>query len=271
MQSFETLLLAESEGVATIMLNRPAARNALSRQMARELRVALERLQADPAVRALVLHGAGGAFCAGGDLRASASAGPRSAEDVEAAFEPFRSLTLALHAFDRPVIAAAEGVAYGAGFSLLLLCDIVLLADSARLCMVFQRIGAVPDCGAMYTLPRIVGLQRAKELMLSAREVGAEEALRLGLCLEVLEPAALLPRALAMARAFCSASPCAVRLTKRGLAAAGADLHDILSYEATAQAVTFTGAYLADAAQRHLNKAPRLFHWPAYSDDTPGT
>lgn len=262
MQRFETLLLAHADGVATVTLNRPAARNALSREMALELRRALDQLQADPAVRVLVLHGAGGAFCAGGDLRATGSADPRDAQAVEAAFEPFRALTLALHAFDRPLIAAAEGVAYGAGFSLLLLCDIVLLADTARLCMAFQRIGVVPDCGAMYTLPRIVGLQRAKELMLSAREVRAEEALRLGLCLEVLAPAALMPRAGAMARAFCDASPGALRLTKRGLAATGADLNDILSYEATAQAVTFTSTYLADAAQRHLHKVPRLFDWP---------
>ena len=108
------------------------------------------------------------------------------------------------------MIAAVDGAAYGAGFSLALAADFVLVTPRARFCMSFMRIGLVPDCGAFYTLPRIVGAQRARELILSAREVGAQEALSLGIAMEQHESAALMPRALALAASFAGASPLAV-------------------------------------------------------------
>ncbi|MET0543807.1 MAG: enoyl-CoA hydratase/isomerase family protein [Variovorax sp.] len=263
MSAFETILLDRCEGVATITLNRPAARNALSARMATELCDALAIVRSDPDTQAVVLHGAGEAFCAGGDVRATHAAGERSSEDIHAVFECFRRLTIALHDMDRPLIAAADGVAFGAGFSLLLLADIVLLSTRARLCMAFQRIGLVPDCGAMFTLPRSVGLQRAKELMFSAREVLADEALGLGLALEVLPPEALLPRAAQLAKAFCGASPSALRMCKRGLdASLQSDLDTMLTMEGAFQNIALGSDYTREAARRFAAREPRRFEWP---------
>src|SRR5262249_38372575 len=129
----------------------------------------------------------------------------------------YRRLTLALHDFPRPVIAAVDGVAFGAGMSLALLADLVLLSDRARLCMVFQRVGLIPDCGALYTLPRLVGLQQAKALMLSAREIGAGEAVAMGLALEVVPAQQLHVRARQLAQAIAEGSPTALSITKQAL------------------------------------------------------
>lgn len=263
MNEFETILFRRDLGVATITLNRPTARNALSVRMANELCDALAAIRSDATVRAVVLHGAGNAFCAGGDVRATHQAGQRTSEDVHAVFECFRRLTMALHDMDRPVIAAADGVAYGAGFSLLLLSDIVLLSTRARLCMAFQRIGLVPDCGAMFTLPRAIGLQRAKDLMFSAREVQADEALQLGLAMEILPPEGLLPRAAQLANAFCGASPAAVRTCKRGLdASLQSDMETVLTMEAAFQSISLASEYTKEAASRFMAKQPLRFEWP---------
>ncbi len=263
MTDFETLTYSVDDCVAVITLNRPKALNALSAKMAEELLQAIARIRADDAVRAVVLHGAGGAFCAGGDVRNSNSAGPRTAVQGHAGMGRYRDLTLALHALDRPLIAAADGVAFGAGFSLLLLADIVLLSDRARLCMAFQRIGLIPDCGALFTLPRSVGLQRAKELMFSAREISSAEALGMGLALEVLAPEALLPRAMQIAQSFRGNSPVAFAMAKQALnASMQSDLDTMLALEVSGQAVAISSDYLAEAARRFAAKEPAQFRWP---------
>ena len=264
MREFETLLVDVQDGVATITLNRPKALNALNARMADELVEAIALIRADAQVRAVVLTGAGKGFCAGGDVRSTDAAGPRSAEQAHAGMDRYRRLTLALHELDRPLIAAADGVAFGAGFSLLLLADIVVLGQGARLCMAFQRLGLLPDCGALFTLPRAVGLQRAKELMFSAREIGAEEARAMGLALEVLPAADLLPRAQAMAKAFVGASPTAVPLMKSALnASMQSDLPTMLALEAAGQGIALSGEYLVEAARRFAGREPAQFGWPA--------
>jgi 2-(1,2-epoxy-1,2-dihydrophenyl)acetyl-CoA isomerase len=260
---FETLLFEVHEGVATVTLNRPRALNALNARMADELVQAVEAVRANAQVRVLLLTGAGGTFCAGGDVRDTSAAGPRTAAQGTAGMDRYRRLTMALHELDRPVIAVADGVAFGAGFSLLLLADIVLLGEGVRLCMAFQRIGLLPDCGALFTLPRAVGMQRAKELMFSGREIGAKEAQGMGLALEVLPAAELQPRAQAMARALCTASPVAVPLLKRALnASLQSDLPAMLALEATGQGVALSSDYLTEAARRFAAREPAQFGWP---------
>lgn len=264
MSGSETILFSVDEGVASIVLNRPNALNALNARMADELVEALTAVQENPDARVVLLEGAGGAFCSGGDVRDTSAAGPRTATHARAGMERYRRLTLALHDLDKPVIAAADGVAFGAGFSLLLLADMVLLSERARLCMAFQRIGLLPDCGALYTLPRAVGVQRAKELILSGREVQAGEALSLGLAMEVVPPMKLPSRARQLARALCGASPSAVPLTKRALnASMQSDLSTMLALEASGQGVALSSDYLAEAARRFASKQPPLFSWQA--------
>jgi 2-(1,2-epoxy-1,2-dihydrophenyl)acetyl-CoA isomerase len=248
--------------VATLTLNRPVQRNAMDETMKRELTEALRGVQADRSVRALVIAGAGGVFCAGGDIRAMQGAVLDSAGWRER-MSQVHDFIGPLIQLDRPVIAAVDGAAYGAGFSLALAADFVLASPQARFCMSFMRVGLVPDCGAFYTLPRVVGAQRAKELMLSAREVGVDEALRLGIVMEVHSADALLARAQAMAASFVHASPAAVSMIKRAVAASAYnDLNALLEIEANAQAVAFGTPQHREAIARFLDKQAARFQWP---------
>jgi 2-(1,2-epoxy-1,2-dihydrophenyl)acetyl-CoA isomerase len=163
---------------------------------------------------------------------------------------------------DRPVVAAVDGPAFGAGFSLALAADFIVASPQARFCLSFMRVGLVPDFGAFYTLPRIVGVQRAKELMLSARELAADEAKALGIVFEIVPADGLLQRAQALAASFVHASPMAVSLVKRALAVAPADLHTMLELEADAQALCFGSAPHQTAVARFLDKQPAPFQWP---------
>ncbi|WP_048440251.1 enoyl-CoA hydratase/isomerase family protein [Caenimonas sp. SL110] len=258
MIEYETILCEMPQadsGIATITLNRPASLNALSRRMADELTDALGQLSADASVRVLVLRGAGHAFCSGGDVRDMAGAGPRSADESLQGMERYRRMTLALHEFRQPVIAAVDGVAFGAGMSIALLADLVLLSDRARLCMVFQRVGLIPDCGALYTLPRLVGLQQAKALALTAREINACEAHAMGLALEVVPWQQLHARALQLAQSIAKGSPIALSLTKQALdASLQSDLSTMLALEAAGQAVALTSPQHHLAAQAFVRK-----------------
>ena len=265
----ETLEYVCADGVATITLNRPQARNALNAAMVGELDTLLGQISRDDSVRALILTGAGGAFCAGGDVR-SMHAAPRSAQDWRTGMRRAHRVVRAIHGLDRPVIAAVDGVAFGAGFSLALLADIVLVSSRARFCMAFGRVGLVPDYGALYTLPRVVGLQRAKELVFSAREVAAEEARSMGLALEVHAPENLMPRALEMARALSGASPQALSLAKDALnASLGHELDAMLQMEASGQGIAGSTEYALDAFRRFAEKQPGRFQWPKPPADKP--
>lgn len=255
MDAIETLLLTVENGVARLTLNRPASLNAIDRRMADELTGTLRALGARDDVRVLVLHGAGDHFCAGGDVKGMHDSGPRHGSEALQGMARYRRMTEALHGFDRPVIAAVDGVAFGAGFSLLLLADLVLLSERARLSMVFGRVGLIPDCGALHTLPRVVGLQRAKELVFSAREIDAREALRLGLAMEVLPAEALLDRAMALGVSLCAASPLALSLAKRALdRSLQSDLSALLDVEAAGQALALSSDEHAEAVRRFVNR-----------------
>jgi len=257
----DALLFDVVDGVATLTLNRPAQKNALDESVRDGLARRIDEIERDRSVRAVVLTGAGGAFCAGGDLR-----GIRSAElDNDGWRERMKrahSWLARLLSLDRAVVAAVDGPAFGAGFSLALAADFIVASPRARFCMSFMRIGLVPDFGALHTLPRIVGVQRAKELMLSAREVSADEAKALGIVLDIVPQDMVLRRAQALAATFVHASPMAVSLVKRALAAGPTDLHTMLGMEADAQALCFGSAPHKDAVARFLDKQPARFQWP---------
>ncbi|NRF70403.1 enoyl-CoA hydratase/isomerase family protein [Aquincola sp. S2] len=253
-----------ADGIATITLNRPQARNALDAAMKEALAALVPALVADASVRAVILTGAGGAFCAGGDLRGMAEVRPTmDFEGWRARMRDVQPWLAQLIELDRPLIAAVDGPAFGAGFGLALAADFVVATPRARFCLSFMKVGLGPDFGAMYTLPRVVGVQRAKELMLSAREVGADEALRLGLVLELQPEDRLLERARALARSFIGASPLAVKLIKQDVARSlASDLPTMLALEAEHQARCFDTAYQAEAVERFLAKQPPRFSWP---------
>ena len=258
--------IARSDGIATLTMNNPGARNALSAEMKADFSAAVADVAADPSVKAVVLTGAGGVFCAGGDIR-----GMLEFREAGTPVEGWRQRMLDLQPLirslvelDKPLIAAVDGAAYGAGFSIAILADVVLASPRARFCMSFMRIGLVPDFAAMYTLPRVVGVQRAKELMLSAREVGPDEALKLGIAMELVPSEALLARAQALGRSFAGASPMAAALIKRELGMSLAtDLRQTLVNEADNQALCFQSGYHRQAVDNFLNKQPAMFQWPA--------
>lgn len=261
----ETLAIeGGADGVAQVTLNRPGTKNALSRRMADELTAAVRTLGADEAVRAIVLTGADGDFCAGGDVKDMGAGGPRTPEQRHASMVRYRELALALLGLDKPLVAALDGVAYGAGLSIALTADLVLVSTRVRCAMVFHRIGLVPDVAAWYTLPRVVGLQRAKELVYSAREFGADEALRMGLALEVHAPEALLSRALELARSLAAGPATAFGLSKRALnASLTSELGPMLDLEASAQAVAASSDFAREAVRRFVAREPAAFRWPA--------
>jgi len=258
----EPMVRFEHQGAtAVVTLDNPATRNALTSELKEGLAAAIAQVKADPEIRALVLTGANGAFCAGGDLRGIAAAGQLESDGLRARMHATHAIFRELLTLDKPVIAAVDGAAYGAGFSLALAADFVLVTPRARFSMVFMRMGLVPDCGATYTLPRVVGAQRARELFLSAREVGAQEALALGIAMEQHDAAGLLPRARALAASFADASPLAVRLVKRMALEPGA-LEAALENEANAQALCFQTTPHRQAVQRFFDKQPLAFQWP---------
>jgi 2-(1,2-epoxy-1,2-dihydrophenyl)acetyl-CoA isomerase len=247
--------------VATLTLNRPRRRNAIDRRMRSELAAAVASIRQDQGLRSLILRGAGGAFCAGGDIREMSPV----AVGAEAARDRMRSVHTwieGLLKLDFPVIAVVDGPAYGAGFSLALAADFVIATPSARFCMPFLRLGLIPDLGSLYTLPRVVGVQRAREIIYSMREIGASEARDIGVVFEIHEPAAALQRAQELANSFAQASPVALSLTKRALATSlNTDLATVLDTEASGQAIARNTDYHLDAVNAFLEKRPPTFRW----------
>jgi 2-(1,2-epoxy-1,2-dihydrophenyl)acetyl-CoA isomerase len=244
--------------VATITLDRPEALNALTVPVKVALREALERLAVDRAVRAVILTGAGRAFCAGQDLaeRESPEAAPL---DVELR-ERYNPIILALRAMGQPVIAAVNGVAAGAGASIAFACDLRIAAEDARFVLAFGRIGLVPDSGATWFLPRLIGQARAAEVMLVGDPISADEALRIGLVSRVVPNDELLTEARALADRIAAGAPMAVALTKGALErAATIDLETALEGEAKLQGIAGASADHAEGLAAFREKrAPRF-------------
>lgn len=258
---FKTILYTLENGVATITFNRPAQRNALDLVMREELEDVVYAIRRDPNVRCVVLGGAGGAFCSGGDIASMGEGG--SAEQARARMVNLHRLIEGLLTLDRPVIAKVDGAAYGAGFGIALTADIILASPRARFCLSFLRIGAIPDCATFYTLPRIVGVQRAKALAFSTREMGAEEAREMGIVFEVHGQDQIDERARQIALSLAELPSGALSMTKRGFnASLNSDLATMLELEAAGQGVARSSEYHLDAARRFVNKEEQRFRWP---------
>lgn len=184
--AYSTLLYDSRDDVAFITLNRPDSYNAITVELARELADAALRASVDPSVGAVVVRGAGKVFCAGGDLKDFNS---RGADMPAYLHEVTTALHTAMSRFARmaaPVIAAVHGSAAGGGMSLALGCDLIVAAESSAFTMAYTRIGLTPDGSSSYYLPRVVGLKRAVELVLTNRMLGAQEALEWGIVAEVV-------------------------------------------------------------------------------------
>ena len=256
------VLTAIADGIGTITLNRPEARNALNQAMRPALAAAIAQMRDDAQVHAVILTGAGGAFCSGGDISGML--------DSTRTGLVFRNNMRELHQWlpelvnmEKPVIAAVDGPAFGAGLSLALAADFVLATRRARFCAVFGRIGLVPDLGALHLLPRIIGLQKAKELVFTARTVEAEEAKQLGMVFDIVDDgAALTVAAQALAKRFGDASTAAIGMAKTIMNQSfESDARTLAEMEAYAQSMCRGSPYHQEAVRRFKAKEPLRFDW----------
>jgi enoyl-CoA hydratase/carnithine racemase len=251
----ERLMLHEERRGATaiLTLDFPERRNALGMPMRERLVAAFERLEADAALRAIVLTGAGGQFSAGGDIAGM------NAADLAAGRERFRTthrLVRLMVKSAKPIIAAVEGHAVGAGLSLALCCDTIIAAADARFASSFGRVGLIADLGLLHTLPARVGQGRAREMFLYGETVTAPDAERIGLIDRMVPNGAALEAALARAAAFETTAPLPVALTKSYLARG---LDAALDWEREVQSALFLSADHAEGKAAFLAKrAPRF-------------
>jgi 2-(1,2-epoxy-1,2-dihydrophenyl)acetyl-CoA isomerase len=247
-----------ADGVGTITLDRPEALNSLEASLKRDLLAVLSEARRDPAVRVVILTGAGRAFCAGQDLkeRLAPDAAPLDVE-VRERYDP---IVLAIRRLPKPIIAAVNGVAAGAGAALAFACDLRIAAEEASFVLAFGRIGLVPDSGASWFLPRIVGAARAAELLYLPDPLPAAEALRIGLVSRVVPGEQLLTETEALARRLAAGAPLALALTKRALdRSLEVGLAEALDHEASLQGIAGRSADHAEGLAAFVEKrAPRF-------------
>jgi 2-(1,2-epoxy-1,2-dihydrophenyl)acetyl-CoA isomerase len=267
-----------AERIATITLDRPDVLNAFDRALKDALLAALQRATRDPEVRVVVLTGAGRAFSAGQDLKERLPRedgdrsqgrgqgqvrreGPSSPAPLDAELrERYNPIVLAIRRMEKPVIAAVNGVAAGAGMSLALACDIRIASEDASFIEVFGRVGLIPDTGSTWLLPRLVGPARALELMWTTDAVDASAALALGMVNRVVPGDELEKETRALARRLASAAPLALALTKQAVQRAlEVGLAEALDYEAALQGIAGRSADHAEGVRAFVEKRSARF------------
>ena len=255
---WESILYAKQDHVATLTLNRPESRNAIDSVMRLELARAITDIRQDREIKVLILAGNAGAFCSGGDIRSMTT--DNTSEEARDRMVSLQGCIRDLLSLDRPIIAAVDGPAYGAGFGLALTADLILASPRARFCLSFMRLGAVPDCGVFYTLPRVVGTHLAKQLAFSTREFDAEQAKAMGIVFEIHPQQEIHERAQDMASKLSCLPLASLALTKKIFnASLDSSLDTILEMEAMGQGIARSTAFHLDSAQRFRQKQPALF------------
>lgn len=211
----EHILFSVENHVARITLNRPAVFNSMHHAMRMELLEALKTCQNDPAIRAVLLTATGKAFCAGEDLQEVTDPnGPSLTEIISTGYNP---IVLAIRTLEKPVVCAVNGVAAGAGANIALACDITVAAESASFTQAFSKIGLIPDSGGTWTLPRLVGLQRATALMMLSDKVSATDAAGMGMIWKVFSDDTFAQDSLKIAETLAAMPTRGLGLTKRAL------------------------------------------------------
>ncbi len=248
------------EGVLRLTLNRPGRLNALDDELLDALGVALEVARDDDAVRCVLLTGAGRGFCAGADLSGETPLGEDGGASVRRRLRTqYAPIILGIRELEKPVVAAVNGVAAGAGMSLALACDLRVCAESASFIQAFVRIGLVPDAGSTFFLPRLVGPARAAELAMLGDAVAAAQALRMGLVNRVVPDDALLAEAGALAERL-ARGPRSVGLIKHALnLALWSDLRTQLAHEEDLQALAAASDDAAEGVAAFLEKRAASF------------
>ncbi|MEP6920656.1 MAG: enoyl-CoA hydratase-related protein [bacterium] len=250
------------DAVGVITLNRPESLNALTREVGREFQAAVNEARGKGA-RAIVITGAGRAFCAGGDLREMQRIAAQNGRSEAFFDEPLRELNECLLLIRRsplPFIAAVNGAASGGGCNLALGCDLVIAGESARFNQAFIKIGLSPDCGGTFILPRLIGWRRATQLLMTGEVVSAAEALGMGMINAVVPDAELLPQAMEMAKMLASAPTAAIGRIKELLeASASNDYGEQLEQERKAQIQSGLTKDFKEGVAAFIEKRPPKF------------
>jgi enoyl-CoA hydratase/carnithine racemase len=246
-----------ADGIGTILLNRPHRKNAFTIEMIDQWARILVEARTDPDVRVIVLTGAGDAFCSGVDLSSMDGERPSPLQRKEHLTDHIHRIPYALEDLDKPVIAAINGAAVGAGMDMALMCDMRIIARSARLSEGYIRVGLVPGDGGCYYLPRIVGQAKALELLLTGDFIGAEEAARIGIANHVVDDDDLIAATTRLARKLADAPPVAVRTIKRAVyQSARADLRTALDLISSHMSVVTSTQDSAEALAAFREKRP---------------
>ncbi len=260
----DSILCEMTDGVATVTINRPDAHNSLTPEHFARLGEQFDGLAEDPDCRVMILTGKGAAFCSGADLTRSTGAARLVNEGPITRAQLARKTiapALSLHRLPKPTIAAVNGVAAGGGCNLALGCDIVFAAESARFAQVFVNRGLALDYGGLWLLPRLVGLQRAKDIAFRGDLIGAREAVELGLALEVVADDDLMSRASDYAKVLASKPPIALSLIKSGInRSSGWSFEEGLEYEAESQATCLGSQDFRAAMQAWIKKSEGQYH-----------
>ena len=260
--SYNCLLYDEQEGVATLTLNRPERLNALGDTLRQDLHDALTCASHNPAVRVIILTGAGRGFCSGGDVKAmnEAKASGQSQALIDKVAPSRDQTIMAMRDAPKPIIAAVNGPAAGAGMNIALACDIRIASTTARFGETFVKRGLHVDWGGTYFLPRIVGMAKACELIFTGEIIDAEEALRLGIVSQVVPPEALMTTVRELARKIAAGPPIAIRLAKRALyRSQDNDLRSSLEFETYAQNICRETEDAREGIRAFVEKRAPLF------------
>lgn len=252
----------ESNGTLVITLNRPDKLNSFDDDLSYELIDALKQAERDKNVRCILLTGAGRGFCAGQDLQSRAvgssnGATPHLGESIRNRYMP---IILKLRTLEKPIVCAVNGVAAGAGASIAFACDYRLASEQASFIQAFIKVGLIPDSGACFMLPRLIGLGRAMDLMMTGRKVDVQEALAIGLVNKVCSPETLLEEALAFCEELAAGPTKAYGLLKRALNnAMDTDLEAYLAYEADLQEIAGRTKDFKEGVAAFTEKRPAAF------------
>jgi 2-(1,2-epoxy-1,2-dihydrophenyl)acetyl-CoA isomerase len=250
-QGDEAVVFERHDDVVVVRLNSPVTRNALDPRVKQRLEMEIPALLGDDAVRCLVITGTGDAFCAGGDIN---NMGDRAAPRVRRRMQTTYSWAKRLLTAEKPIIAAVNGAAAGAGFSLALLCDIVLVSDRGFFRAAFPGLGAAPDLGLALTLSRTVGTSRAKDILLTNRRVEPAEAATIGIAKRVIPADELMGEALRLAGELAAGPATSLGLTKMLLNNAYGPIEEFFMAEAFAQSVAFGSPEFAEGVEAFLKK-----------------
>jgi 2-(1,2-epoxy-1,2-dihydrophenyl)acetyl-CoA isomerase len=253
-----TINLHIQDGVATITLNRPDVYNAFNDEQSYELQDALRQVEKDTSVRAVILTGAGKAFCSGQDLKAAMEAGDRKLSD--SLHKRYNPIIRAIRNMPKPVICKLNGVAAGAGCSLALACDVIIASETASMIEIFINIALVLDSGSSYFLPRTVGYHRAFELATKATKLSAAEAMELGLVNKVVKGEELDEAVQTEALFYANAPTKAIALLKKMLTKGMTeDLDTVLDYEAHCQEIAGKTADNKEGIKAFIEKRKPIF------------